>query len=169
MARSETPDGTGDQRSLGDLVALATKDISQLIHYEISLAKGELRLDARRVGLTAGLAAFGGVAIALIMFVLCFAYAYGLYAVGVPGGLWGAFLWVALTLVVFFLIACAIAFLVARRVTGMRMTRQSIQHDIGMLRRSEASPDGAGPTVKNPETIRASAKTEIPSRQLPGV
>jgi hypothetical protein len=165
MVRSGTSDGAGDQRSLGDLVALATKDISQLIHYEISLAKSELRLDARRVGVTAALAAFGGVVIALIMFVLCFAYAYGLYAAGAPGGLWGAFLWVALTLVVLFLAACGIAYLVARRVTGMRMTRKTIQADLGMLRRSETSPDGAGPAVKNPETIRAGTTAEIPASQ----
>jgi pimeloyl-ACP methyl ester carboxylesterase len=168
MVRTGTPDGTGDQRSIGDLVALATKDISQLIHYEISLAKSELRLDARRVGISAALAAFGGIVIALIMFVLCFAYAYGLYAVGAPGGLWGAFLWVALTLVVLFLAACGIAFLVARRVTGMRMTRKSIQDDLGMLRRSEGSPDGAGPAVKNPEVTQSGATAEIPARQLPG-
>jgi hypothetical protein len=169
MVRSGTPNGADDQRSIGDLVALATKDISQLIHYEISLAKSELRLDARRVGVSAALAAFGGVVIALIMFVLCFAYAYGLYAAGAPGGLWGAFLWVALTLVVLFLAACGIAFLVARRVTGMRMTRKSIQDDLGMLRRGESSPDGAGPAVTNPESVRAGATTEIPARQLPGV
>ena len=41
--------------------------------------------------------------VALIMFVLCFAYAYGLEAAGAPGGLWGAFLCVALTLVVLIL------------------------------------------------------------------
>jgi hypothetical protein len=166
MVRSGTPDGASDQRSLGDLVALATKDISQLIHYEISLAKSELRMDARRVGVTAALAGFGGVVVALIMFVLCFAYAYGLYAVGVPGGLWGAFLFVALTLVVLFLGACGIAYLVARRVTGMRMTRKSIQDDLGMLRRSEASPDGAGPAVKNPESVRPGSTAEIPAGQL---
>jgi pimeloyl-ACP methyl ester carboxylesterase len=167
MVRSGTPDGAGDQRSLGDLVALASKDISQLIHYEINLAKSELRMDARRVGVSAALAGFGAVVIALIMFVLCFAYAYGLYAVGAPGGLWGAFLWVALTLVVLFVAACGIAFLVVRRVTGMRMTRKTIQDDLDMLRRSETSPDGAGPAVKNPGTIRAGSTAEIPARQLP--
>src|SRR5690349_22830604 len=95
MVRSEAPEPAGDEQSLGDLVALAAKDVSQLIRYEISLAKNELRLDARRVGVSAALAAFAAVAVALIVFVLCFAYAYGLEAAGAPGGLWGAFLLVA--------------------------------------------------------------------------
>ena len=50
MVRSGTPDGDGDQQSLGDLVSLALKDLSQLLHYEISLAKSELRMDVRRAG-----------------------------------------------------------------------------------------------------------------------
>ena len=43
MVRSEVPEPAGDGQSLGDLVALAAKDVSQLIRYEIDLAKTELR------------------------------------------------------------------------------------------------------------------------------
>jgi uncharacterized membrane protein len=168
MVRSGTRDGGEASQSLGDLVEQAAKDVSQLIHYEISLAKSELRMDVRRVAISGALAAFAAVVVALIAFVLCFAYAYGLEAIGVPGGLWGAFLFVALTLVVLLLIACGIAFLVAKRVTGMRMTRQSIQDNLGVLRHGEQSPDGAGPEIKNPESISPAASAEIPARQLPG-
>ena len=114
MVRSGTPDGAGDQQSLGDLVSLALKDLSQLLHYEISLAKSELRMDVRRAGVSGVLVGIALVMVALVMFVLCFAYAYGLEAAGAPGGLWGAFLWVALTLVVLLLAACGVAYLVAR-------------------------------------------------------
>mgnify|MGYP001313761838 CR=1 FL=1 len=61
MVRSETPEPVGADQSLGDLVALAAKDVSQLIRYEIDLAKTELRGDLKRVGLAgalAGVAAF---------------------------------------------------------------------------------------------------------------
>ena len=51
MVRSETPEPVGGDQSLGDLVALAAKDVSQLIRYEIDLAKTELRSDMKRVGL----------------------------------------------------------------------------------------------------------------------
>ena len=39
MAGNGKPDGASDQQSLGDLVALAAKDVSSLIRYEIALAK----------------------------------------------------------------------------------------------------------------------------------
>jgi hypothetical protein len=168
MVRSGTPDGAGDQQSLGDLVALALKDLSRLLHYEITLAKSELRMDVRRVGVSGALAAVAGIMIALIMFVLCFAYAYGLNAAGAPGGLWGAFLFVALTLTVLLLAACGVAYLVARRVTGMRMTRKSVSDDLNMLRRGETSPDGAGPAVTNP-SVDTGTRAEIPARQLRGL
>ena len=73
MVRSETPEPAGADQSLGDLVALAAKDVSQLIRYEIDLAKTELRGDVRRVGMAAalvGLAAFVG---CLVLVLLCFA------------------------------------------------------------------------------------------------
>ena len=165
MVRSETPDDVGDQQSLGDLVALAAKDVSQLIRYEISLAKSELRMDARRVGIVGALSGFSAVALSLMLVMLCFAYAYGLYAAGAPGGLWGAFLWVFLTLVVLFLIACGVGYLVIQRVSGMRLTRKTVTEDLGMLRR-EAGPDGSGPAVT--ASPGAGAAAEIPARQLSG-
>ena len=162
MVRSGTPDGADDQQSLGDLVALAAKDVSQLIRYEISLAKSELRMDARRVGIIGALSGFSAVALSLMLVMLCFAYAYGLYAAGAPGGLWGAFLWVFLTLVVLFLIACGIAYWVMRRVSGMRLTRKTVTEDLGMLRR-EAGLDGSGTAVAVPP--RADGPAELPARQ----
>ena len=166
MVRSGTPDGAGNQQSLGELVALAAKDVSQLIRYEIRLAKGELRMDMRRVGIVGALAGFSAVALSLMLVMLCFAYAYGLYAAGAPGGLWGAFLWVFLTLVVLFLVACGIAYLVMKRVTGMRLTRKTVTDDLGMLRRGEANPDGSGTAAATPPG--AGAPAGIPARQLPG-
>ena len=165
MVRSGTPDGDDDQQSLGDLVALAAKDVSQLIRYEISLAKSELRMDARRVGIIGALSGFSAVALSLMLVMLCFAYAYGLYAAGAPGGLWGAFLWVFLTLVVLFLIACGVAYLVIQRISGMRLTRKTVTEDLGMLRR-EAGEDGSGTAVA--DSPRAGAAAEIPARQLSG-
>jgi uncharacterized membrane protein len=165
VVRSGTPDGADNEQSLGDLVALAAKDVSQLIRYEISLAKSELRMDARRAGIIGALSGFSAVALSLMLVMLCFAYAFGLNAAGAPGGLWGAFLWVFLTLVVLFLIACGIAYLVTQRVSGMRLTRKTVTDDLGMLRR-EARPDGSGTAVAAPP--RADAPAEIPARQLSG-
>ena len=161
MVRSGSPAGVDGQQSLGELVALAAKDMSSLVRYEISLAKSELKLDARRIGVAAGLAVVCLFAGCLVIVLLCFAYAYGLVAVGVPGGTWAAFLIVAGTVVLLIAIAVWIAISRVRKVTGMKMTRQTVMDDIGMLRRSEPSPNGAGPAVTNPE-VGAGTKAEIP-------
>ena len=54
MAGNGKPDGASDQQSIGDLVALAAKDVSSLIRYEIALAKRELRIDGIRLGTEIG-------------------------------------------------------------------------------------------------------------------
>ena len=109
MVRSETPEPVGADQSLGDLVALATKDVSQLIRYEIDLAKTELRGDMKRVGLAAGLGGFSFFFGCLVLVFLGFAYGYGLIAAGVWA--WAAFLIVAGTCVVFAAVAVGIAYL----------------------------------------------------------
>jgi len=161
MVRSGRPDGADGQQSLGDLVALAAKDASQLIRYEISLAKSELRMDARRIGIASALAVIGLFVACLVLVLLCFAFAYGLVAAGIWGGTWFAFLVVALTCLVLIGLVGLIAYGRIRRVSGMKMTRQTVRDDLGMLRRGEPSPNGSGPTVTNPE-VGADTTAEIP-------
>jgi len=163
MVRSGSPDGADGQQSLGELVALAAKDMSSLVRYEISLAKSELKMDARRIGIASALGILGMFGGCLLLVLLCFAYAYGLVAVGAPGGAWGAFLWVALTVAVFIGVAGLIAYGRIRKVSGMKMTRQTVMDDLGMLRKGESSPNGSGPAVSNPK-LRAGTGTpaEIP-------
>ena len=161
MVRSGRPDGSDAQQSLGELVALAAKDVSSLVRYEISLAKSELRMDARRVGIAAALAVVGLFVGCLVVVLLCFAYAYGLVAAGIWE--WAAFLIVAGTCVVLIGIAALIAYGRIRKVTGMKMTRKTVMDDIGMLRRGELSPNGSGPAVANPEVGAGTGTTaEIP-------
>jgi hypothetical protein len=162
MARSGRPDGTDGQQSLGDLVALAAKDISALVRYEITLAKSEMKMDLRRIVIAAALAVIGLFVACLLLVLLCFAFAYGLVALGAPGGTWGAFLWVALTCVVLIATVGWFAFGRIRKVTGMKLTRKTVMEDIGALRRSEPSPNGSGPTVANPE-VGAGTKPPIPA------
>jgi hypothetical protein len=165
MVRSERPDSAAGQQSLGDLVAGAAKDVSQLVRYEISLAKSELRMDARRIVIAAGFAVVGLFVGCLLIVLLCFAYAYGLAAIGVPGGLWGAFLFVALTCFLLVLLVAVIALVFIRKVTGMKLTRKTMSDDLGMLRRGESGPNGSGPAIANPEvSLGTAAKAEIPSR-----
>jgi Putative Actinobacterial Holin-X, holin superfamily III len=141
MVRSETPEPSGADQSLGDLVALAAKDVSQLLRYEIDLAKTELRGDLRRVGLAGalgGVAAFVG---CLILVLLCIAFAYGLHALGI--WTWAAFLIVAGTCVLLAGAAVGIAALKLRHLSGLRETRRSVTEGFGMLRRDGAHPEVA--------------------------
>jgi len=138
MVRSETPEPVGADQSLGDLVALAAKDVSQLIRYEIDLAKTELRGDLRRVGLAgalAGVAAFVG---CLMLVLLCFAFAYGLVALGIST--WAAFLIVAGTCVLLAGAAVGVAFLKLRHLSGLKRTRKSVTEGLNMLRRDSSEP-----------------------------
>ena len=162
MVRSGRPAGVDGQQSLGELVALAAKDMSSLIRYEISLAKKEFTLDAKRIGFAAGIGVVALFVLCLIVVLLCFAYAYGLVAAfGIP--IWLSFICVAGTCVVLIALAAAVAYWLIRRVTGMKMTRKTVMDDIGMLRKADASPNGSGAAVKNPEVSAGTgAKAQIP-------
>jgi hypothetical protein len=165
MVRSARPDGADGQQSLGDLVAGAAKDISQLIRYEIKLATSELKKDGMRIAIAAGLAVVGFFVVCLIVVLLCFAYAYGLAAIGVWGGLWGAFLIVAATCAFLVVVAAGVAYLFIRRVTGMKMTRKTVVDDLSMLRRGEPSANGSAPAISNPDvSLGAGSHPEIPAR-----
>ncbi len=149
MVRSEVPEPAGDGQSLGDLVALAAKDVSQLIRYEIDLAKNELKGDARRIGLAAagfGLAAFVG---CLVLVLLCIALAFGLVALGIWE--WAAFLIVAGACILLAGIGVGIAILKLKRLSGLRKTRQTVTEGLGMLR-NDGHPDGKRPELTAPET-----------------
>ena len=162
MVRSGSPDGTDVQQSLGELVALAAKDMSSLVRYEISLAKSELKMDARRIGIVAGIAVVGLFVVCLIVVLLCFALTYGLvYAFGIP--VYAGFLCTVGACLLVILVAGSIAFLIIRRVTGMKMTRQTVMDDIGMLRRNDSSPNGSRPAVSNPGvSVSQGTTAEIP-------
>ena len=167
MVRSGKPESAGDQPSLGDLVALAAKDVSALVRYEIALAKSELKVDGVRLATASGLAVFGLIIVFPGIILLCFAYAYFLHWAGAPGGLAGAFGFAGLTFIVLAAIAVFIARFFIRRVTGMRLTRKTVTDDLGMLRRGEGGPDGHGAEVPNPriEASGAGATAEIPARR----
>ncbi len=151
MVRSETPEPSGADQSLGDLVALAAKDVSQLLRYEIDLAKIELRGDLRRIGLAGAMGGVAAFVACLILVLLCIAFAYGLVALGV--WTWAAFLIVAGTCVLLAGLAVGIAALKLRHLSGLRRTRKSVTEGFGMLRREGHRPeaDGASPAEIGPD------------------
>jgi uncharacterized membrane protein YqjE len=145
MVRSEAPEPAGDDQSLGDLVALAAKDVSQLIRYEIDLAKTELRDDVQRVGLAAGLSGVAAFVACLVLVLLSIALAFGLVALGIWA--WAAFLIVAGVYVLFAALVLGIAYLRVRRLSGLSKTRKTVTEGLEMLRQENQYPNGQRPEI----------------------
>ncbi len=79
---------SGDQ-SLGELVSVATRDLSLLVHKEVELAKAEITAELKRAGLGAGLLGGAGFVGVFALLFLSVAAALAL-AVAIP--LWAGFL-----------------------------------------------------------------------------
>jgi hypothetical protein len=138
------PAGAESQESVGGLVSLAVKDITQLIRYELNLATMELKADLKRIGIGAalfGLAAFVG---CLILMLLCFALAYGLMTLGIWS--WASFLITAGTCVVLAAVAVVVGIFLFKRFAGLPKTRRTVSEDLAILRRG----DGAGAPPRTP-------------------
>jgi protein-S-isoprenylcysteine O-methyltransferase Ste14 len=72
----------GDGRSIGQLFASATADVSALVHDEIALVKVELRQDAKRALFGSGAILVAVVLAFFAMPMLSMAAAYGIHALG---------------------------------------------------------------------------------------
>ncbi|MEU1617212.1 phage holin family protein [Streptomyces sp. NPDC005722] len=88
MSRADEPVNVGvtvspnGSRSLGQLFASATADLSELVHEEIALAKAELRQDVKRAGIGGGAVGAAGILALFSLPVLSFAAAYGIHNLG---------------------------------------------------------------------------------------
>jgi len=127
-----------DEQSLGMLVSLAVRDVTQLIRCELDLAKLELKADARRLGIAGTLLVIAAFVACLVLMLLSFAFAYGLVALGIWA--WAAFLIVAGVYVLLAGLAVLIGALKFRGVSALRKTRRTVQDDLSMLRRDGATP-----------------------------
>ncbi len=87
-----------EERTLGQLVAQASDDLSGIVRAEIALAKSELRADVKNAALGGGLFGAAGYLGLLASILLVIAAAYGLVAAGLSP--WLAFLIVAVVLLV---------------------------------------------------------------------
>jgi len=143
MAQTGTTRPAGSDQTLGELVAQASKDASQLIRGEVNLAKVELRADVRRIGMATALVGMSAFVGCLMLVLLCFAFAYGLQALGIWD--WASFLIVAGVCLMLIALAGLIAVLRVRGVTGLRTTRTTVQETIETLRGGERRPEIAGP------------------------
>jgi hypothetical protein len=139
----------GEEKSLGQLVASATRDLSALIRGEISLAKAELKQSAAAAGKGVGM--FGAAAILAFVAVLMLstAAAFGLVAAGlhpavgfaVVGGAW-------------LLLAGLLAYVGKRSVRKARppeRTIHSLEEARGIVTRGNATARSRPSTPQSPD------------------
>jgi hypothetical protein len=84
------PEQPGGERTLGQLVADASKDLSTIVRSEIALAKAELQRDVQAGVIGAAMFVVAGLFAFLALILLLIAAAYGLVAAGLSP--WLAFL-----------------------------------------------------------------------------
>lgn len=142
MAEPATPEN-GSRQSVGELVSVAVRDLTRLVRYEIELAKGELRSDARRLGLAAALTSIAVFTGFMVLVMLCFAFAYGLIAAGIWS--WAAFLIVAGACILLAGAAIGVVAVKMRGISGLRRTRKTVQDDLALLHRDEEPAAVTGP------------------------
>lgn len=128
-----------DDKSLGELVAIATGSISQLVKSEIELAKLEMRNDVKKAALGGTLFAIAGLAAGLVVILLSVAFALGLVAVGIFD--WLAFIIVAGFYVLLAAALVGLGMLRMRRLSGAKLTRKTVKDDLAMLRRGGNSEE----------------------------
>ena len=113
---------TGEEPTLGALVASASRDLTGLVHSEIELAKTELKAEvstAVKGGVMFGAAAvLGGLAVIL----LSHAAAWGLFAAGLPA--WVGFLIIA---VIYLLLAGVFALIGKRAVSKVGPPERTVR------------------------------------------
>jgi uncharacterized membrane protein YqjE len=129
-------DGQLDDKSLGELVAIATGSVSRLVKSEIELAKLELKGDAKKAAMGGTLFAVAGLIGGIVVILLSIAAAYGLITAGIWN--WAAFLIVAGAYVVLAAILVGIGLWRMKKMTGASRTRRTMKDDIAMLRRGNA-------------------------------
>ncbi|MBA0053521.1 phage holin family protein [Streptomyces sp. AJS327] len=133
-----------DGRSLGQLVASATAELSGLVHEEIALAKAELRQEVKRGILGGGAAIAAGVLLLFSLPVLSFAAAYGIHNLGL--GLAWSFLIVAgayIVLALLLLMLAALKFRKIKKSGGPQRSIASAKESAALLSRVKPHPRGA--------------------------
>ncbi|OEV10491.1 phage holin family protein [Streptomyces nanshensis] len=148
-----------DGRSLGQLVASATTELSALVHDEIALAKAEIRQDVKRGIVGGGAATVAGVLLLFSLPVLSFAAAYGIHNLGL-GLAWsflivgGAYIFVALVLLL-------LALRKFKRIKPPEKSIASAKQTASVLSKAKPHPRTGGDAAINGDAaVRGGARLE---------
>jgi hypothetical protein len=141
----------GADRTVGQLVATATAEMSALVHDEIALAKAEIRQDVKRGAIGATAITIAGVFALFSLPVLSFAAAYGIHNLGL--GLAWSFLIVG---VAFLLLAGLLALIAVSKFKKVKPPERSIasaKQTAAVLQNAKPHPrkgeDSAAPVARS--------------------
>ncbi|GAA2764006.1 phage holin family protein [Streptomyces sp. NPDC047880] len=157
------PDGSpvGAERSIGQLFASATAEMSALVHDEIALAKAQLRQDVKRGATSGGAFSAAGAVLIFSLPMLNFALAYGIRT------------WSDWNLAVCFLLSFAANVLVAgvlaligvtfakkaKKGKGPQKVAASMKESAVVLQKAKPHPRPELPQDRVPEAIEAVARS----------
>ncbi|MET7697663.1 MULTISPECIES: phage holin family protein [unclassified Streptomyces] len=157
------PDGSpvGTERSIGQLFASATTEMSALVHDEIALAKAQLKQDVKRGAVSGGAFSVAGAVLIFSLPMLSFALAYGIRT------------WSDWNLAVCFLLSFAANVLVAgvlaligvvfakkaKNGKGAQKTAASMKESAGVLQNAKPHTREVTSEDRVPEAIEAVARS----------
>jgi hypothetical protein len=117
-----------EERTLGQLVSEASQDLSELVRYEMALAKAEVMGDIKRGAAAGGMVGAAGYLGLLATITLTIAAGYGLVAAGLSP--WLAFLILTAALLLLAALLMLVAFILIKRIRpperAIRSTKQTI-------------------------------------------
>ncbi|MGP4012990.1 phage holin family protein [Streptomyces sp. 4N124] len=157
------PDGSpvGTERSIGQLFASATTEMSALVHDEIALAKAQLKQDVKRGAMSGGAFSVAAGVLVFSLPMLNFALAYGIRT------------WSDWNLAVCFLLSFAANVLIAlvlalvgvvfakkaKKGKGPQKVAASVKETAVVLQKAKPHPRAELPQDRVPEAIEAVARS----------
>jgi Putative Actinobacterial Holin-X, holin superfamily III len=121
-----------EERTLGQLVAQASDDLSGIIRAEIALAKAELRADAKYAAMGGGLFGAAGYLGVLASVTLVITIGYALVAAGLKA--WAAFLIITVVLLLIAAVLALVGRSRIRKVTPPERTIRSTKDAIAAVK-----------------------------------
>ncbi|GHF76643.1 phage holin family protein [Streptomyces thermodiastaticus] len=159
------PDGSpvGAERSIGELFASATAEMSALVHDEIALAKAQLKQDAKRGAVSGGAFSLAGAVALFSLPMLDFALAYGVRTwTGWNLALCFLVAFGANVLVALFLMLIGTVFVKkAKKGKGPQKVAASMKQTAGVLQKAKPHPRPVTPALedRSPQAIEAVARS----------
>ncbi len=125
-----------EERTIGQLVAQASEDLSALVRYEVALAKAEIKDDVKRGAVAGGMFGAAGYLAVLASITMIITLGYALVAFGLPE--WLAFLIVTLALLLVAGVLGFVGFLQVKKIKpperAIASTKQTIAAVKGSVR-----------------------------------